>query len=293
VTSTADANDGEDDRMPMLEGKVAVVTGAGRGIGRGIANEFAREGAKVAVTSLSAENARKVAAEITDAGGDALPLACNVNEKEAIDRMVATVLDHWGVIDVLANNAQGSMGTDAGSGGPIETMTADQMYANYLGGPLATLWAMQAVFPTMKGRGGRIINTSSLNGQVGRTFTGAYNAAKEGVRALTRTAAREWAQYGITVNVVSPTILSDSVNAGLEQNPKFLDMLESGTPLRRVGIPAEAGRVVVFLASDDAAYITGATFMLDKGRIMHADARQLRYPDERHEVVGTMQDKWY
>jgi NAD(P)-dependent dehydrogenase (short-subunit alcohol dehydrogenase family) len=145
----------------------------------------------------------------------------------------------------------------------------------------------------MKERGGRIVNTSSLNGQVGRVFTAAYNTAKEGVRAITRTAAREWARYGITVNVVSPTILSDSVNAGLAQNPKFLDMLESGTPLRRVGIPEEAGRVVAFLASDDASYITGTTFMLDKGRIMNADARHLRYADERTELVGTMQEKWY
>ena len=283
----------EETRMGMLDGKVAIVTGAGRGIGRGIANELAKEGAKVAVTSMTEANAQNVAAEIAEAGGEALAVACNVNEKEDIDRMVATVLDHWGVVDVLANNAQGSMGTDAGSGGPVETTTLETMYANFLGGPMASLWAMQAVFPVMKERGGRIINTSSLNGQVGRTFTCAYNAAKEGVRALTRTAAREWAQYGITVNVVSPTILSDSVNAGLEQNPKFLDMLERGTPLRRVGIPTEAGRVVVFLASDDAAYITGATFMLDKGRVMHADARQLRYPDERGELVGTMQEKWY
>jgi NAD(P)-dependent dehydrogenase (short-subunit alcohol dehydrogenase family) len=276
-----------------LEGKVAVVTGAGRGIGRGIANVLAEEGAKVAVTSLTPANAERVASEIAAAGGEALAVPCNVNERAAIDTMVARVLAEWGTIDVLANNAQGSMSLEEGKGSPLEEMTDEQMHANFVGGPLATMWAMQAVFPTMKERGGRIVNTSSLNGQVGRVFTAAYNVAKEGVRAITRTAAREWAQYGITVNVVSPTILSDSVNAGLAQNPKFLDMLESGTPLRRVGIPEEAGRAVAFLASDDAAYITGTTFMLDKGRIMNADARHLRYPDERTELVGTMQEKWY
>ena len=277
-----------------LAGKVAIVTGAGRGIGRGIANVLAEEGAKVAVTSLTPANADRVASEIAAAGGEALAVPCNVNERAAIDTMVARVLAEWGTIDVLANNAQGSMGLEEGKGSPLEEMTDEQMYANFVGGPMATMWAMQAVFPTMKEHGGgRIVNTSSLNGQVGRVFTAAYNAAKEGVRAITRTAAREWAQYGINVNVVSPTILSDSVNAGLAQNPKFLDMLESGTPLRRVGIPEEAGRVVAFLASDDAAYITGTTFMLDKGRIMNADARHLRYPDERTGLVGTMQEKWY
>jgi NAD(P)-dependent dehydrogenase (short-subunit alcohol dehydrogenase family) len=277
-----------------LAGRVAIVTGAGRGIGRGIANVLAEEGAKVAVTSLTPANADRVASEIAAAGGEALAVPCNVNERAAIDTMVARVLEEWGTIDVLANNAQGSMSLEEGKGSPFEEMTDEQMYANFVGGPMATMWAMQAVFPTMKEHGGgRIVNTSSLNGQVGRVFTAGYNAAKEGVRAITRTAAREWAKYGINVNVVSPTILSDSVNAGLAQNPKFLDMLESGTPLRRVGIPTEAGRIVVFLASDDASYITGATFMLDKGRVMHADARQLRYPDERGELVGTMQEKWY
>jgi NAD(P)-dependent dehydrogenase (short-subunit alcohol dehydrogenase family) len=277
-----------------LAGRVAIVTGAGRGIGRGIANVLAEEGAKVAVTSLTPANADRVASEIAAAGGEALAVPCNVNERAAIDTMVARVLEEWGTIDVLANNAQGSMGLEEGKGSPLEEMTDEQMYANFVGGPMATMWAMQAVFPTMKEHGGgRIVNTSSLNGQVGRVFTAGYNAAKEGVRAITRTAAREWAKYGINVNVVSPTILSDSVNAGLAQNPKFLDMLESGTPLRRVGIPEEAGRVVAFLASDDAAYITGTTFMLDKGRIMNADARHLRYPDEHTDVVGTMQEKWY
>jgi NAD(P)-dependent dehydrogenase (short-subunit alcohol dehydrogenase family) len=279
--------------MGTLDGKIAIITGAGRGIGRGIAVELARRGARVAVTSLHQETATRVAEEITVEGGDALAVSCDVNTKDSIDAMVARVVAEWGDVQVLVNNAHGSMGTGETAGRPIEEMTADQMYANFLGGPLATLWAMQAVFPLMREHGGRIVNTSSLNGQVGRTFTAHYNAAKEAVRAITRTAAREWAQYGITVNVVSPTALSDSVSTAVEANPEFLTMLERGTPLGRVGTPAEIGKVVAFLASDASAYVTGATFMLDKGRVMHADARQLRYPDGEAAVVGSMQEKWY
>jgi 2-hydroxycyclohexanecarboxyl-CoA dehydrogenase len=167
------------------------------------------------------------------------------------------------------------------------------MYANFLGGPLATLWAMQAVFPSMKEHGGKIVNTSSLNGQVGRAFTAHYNAAKEGIRALTRTAAREWAQYGINVNVVSPTIRSDSVINVLTQVPEYEQLLVNATPLRVLGEPSEVGQVMVFLASDASRMITGQTFMLDKGRSMLSDVRHLRYPDERHSLVGSMEKKWY
>jgi NAD(P)-dependent dehydrogenase (short-subunit alcohol dehydrogenase family) len=279
--------------MGRLDGKVAIVTGAGRGIGRGIATELAKEGARVAVTSLHVETAAKATDEINESGGEAIAVACNVNEKDAIDAMVATVLDHWGTADVLVNNAQGSMGTGETSGGPFEDLTAENLYANVLGGVVASMWAMQAVFPTMRERGGRIVNTSSLNGQVGRMYTASYNVAKEGVRAITRTAAREWAKYGITVNVVSPTILSDAVRSGLEKAPAFGDYLVQGTPLRAVGEPWEAGRLFTFLASDDSRAITGMTFMCDKGRIMNADARHLRYPDDRHAAVADTGRKWY
>jgi NAD(P)-dependent dehydrogenase (short-subunit alcohol dehydrogenase family) len=279
--------------MGMLETKVAIVTGAGRGIGRGIATELAREGAKVAVTSMTLVNAENVARAIESEGGQALAIQCDVNDKGAIDAMVQRTLDHWGAVNVLVNNAQGSMGTGQTASKPLEEMTGDDMYANFLGGPLATLWAMQAVFPYMKNHGGRIINTSSLNGQVGRVFTAHYNVAKEGVRALTRTAAREWAKYGITVNVVSPTILSDSVSQAIEKAPQFADLLIGGTPLRAIGEPWEVGRVMVFLGSDDSRLITGMTFMLDKGRIMNADARPLRYPGEGLDLIGTMDKKWY
>jgi NAD(P)-dependent dehydrogenase (short-subunit alcohol dehydrogenase family) len=280
--------------VKQLDGKVAIVTGAGRGIGRGIALELAKDGARVAVTSLHAENAQATTDSITAAGGDAIALGCDVNDKDSIDGMVQSVLERWGTVDALVNNAQGSMGTGETAGRPLEEMTAEHMYANFLGGAVASMWAMQAVFPTMRGNGGgRIVNMSSLNGQVGRMLTTHYNAAKEAVRALTRTAAREWAKYGITVNVVSPTIKSDSVARALEKQPEFGDFLVSGTPLRAIGEPREAGRLIAFLAGDDSRLITGMTFMCDKGRIMSSDARLLRYPDERPAMVGTSDRKWY
>ena len=166
--------------MGMLETKVAIVTGAGRGIGRGIATELAREGAKVAVTSMTLVNAENVARAIESDGGQALAIECNVNDKGAIDAMVQRTLDHWGAVNVLVNNAQGSMGTGQTASKPLEKMTGDDMYANFLGGPLATLWAMQAVFPYMKDHGGRIINTSSLNGQVGTRVHGALQRGERG-----------------------------------------------------------------------------------------------------------------
>lgn len=174
-----------------LAGKTAVVTGAGRGIGRGIASVLAARGATVAVTSLHFENALKVTAEIEGQGGRAVALECDVNEESSIDEMVADVCSQFGSVDILANNAQGSMGTGESGSKPIEKMSAEDMYAEFRGGVLASLWAMQAVFPSMSDRrNGRIINTSSLNGQVGRAQTAHYNAAKEGVRAITRTAAK-------------------------------------------------------------------------------------------------------
>ena len=251
--------------VKQLDGKVAIVTGAGRGIGRGIALELANDGARVAVTSLHAENAQATTDSITAAGGDAIALGCDVNDKDSIDGIVQSVLERWGTVDALVNNAQGSMGTGETAGRPLEEMTAEHMYANFLGGAVASMWAMQAVFPTMRGNGGgRIVNMSSLNGQVGRMLTTHYNAAKEAVRALTRTAAREWAKYGITVNVVSPATVDTPLLRGM-LTPEQIERREKANPMGRLGRPEDVAAAVLFFASPGADYVTGQVLSVNGG----------------------------
>ena len=138
-------------------------------------------------------------------------------------------------------------------------------------GALATLWGMKAVFPWMKERGGKIINFGSSLGQIGGEGTAAYNATKEAIRALSRTAAREWGKYGINVNVINPAVVTDAMLGYLNAHPEQAEAMLGQVPLRRWGDPVkDAGGLAVFLASSDADYLTGMTLQLDGGGSMHA-----------------------
>jgi NAD(P)-dependent dehydrogenase (short-subunit alcohol dehydrogenase family) len=256
-----------------LTGKAAIVTGAGRGIGRAIAIEFANQGAQVVVASRTTANVDAVVTEIEGAGGEALGVTVDVGERAQIERMVAATVDRFGRVDVLVNNAQG-FGTaehPEGSPGhmPLEDFPDDMWEYTMRTGLNATLWGMQAVFPHMRETGGKIINFGSGNGIGAMKGTAAYNAAKEGIRALTRTAAAEWGKHGIYSNVIIPAMVTDSAQAFFEARPGIEDKLVTQIPLRRFGdVDRDVAPVAVFLACSDSDFVTGQAIHVDGGQIL-------------------------
>ncbi len=265
--------------MGRLDGRVAIVTGAGRGIGRAIAIAYAREGASVVVASRSQGTVDAVVAEINEittiAVGTAgvLGVTCDVGSREQVQRMVDETVARFGTVDILVNNAQG-FGTPAepqASPGyiPLESFPDDGWDHTFQSGLKGSLYAMQAVFPHMRERGGKIINFGSGNGIGAMKGTAAYNATKEAIRSLTRTAAAEWGKHGICVNVILPTMVTDSARSFLESRPGIEDKLVAQIPLRRMGdVDRDIGPVAVFLASSDSDFVTGQTVHVDGGQIL-------------------------
>lgn len=262
--------------MSRLADKVAIITGAGRGIGRAIALAYAAEGARVVVASRSADTVAAVCAEIAAAGGIAHGITCDVSDRAQIQHMVAESVRVFGTVDILVNNAQ-SFGTRSApraypSRRGVEVSADEEWQYTLQTGLFATLWGMQAVFPILQPKGGKIINFGSMAGQRGESRTAAYNATKEAIRALSRTAAREWGRYRINVNVINPAALSNALRTFQKDFPP-----PAGTeaaqhiPLRRLGDPLrDIAPVAVFLASADSDYVTGMTLMADGGLLMHA-----------------------
>lgn len=259
----------------VLKDRVAIVTGSGRGIGRGIAVEYAKEGAKVVVASRSQGSIDGTLSEIESIGGTAIGVTCDVGNHDDIRTAVATAADKFGGIDILVNNAQ-SFGTaeapDASCGvTPLEDYRDAEWEHTFQTGPTASYRFMKAAFPYLKASGaGRIINFGSSYGQMGFPGTVAYNAAKEATRTLTRTAANEWGQFGITCNVINPAVETDSFRDYVALHPEFIPQELPRIPMRRFGHPySDAGRVAVFIAGPDSSFLTGMTFMVDGGFFLY------------------------
>ena len=254
-----------------LEGKVAIVTGAGRGIGRAIAIAYGLEGAKVVVASRTPATVDAVAQEVRDAGGEAIGIACDVGKRDQVFACVEQTVAAYGSVHILVNNAQG-FGTEANPQPSTvfvacEDTDEDEWEYTLRTGPTASLWFMKAVFPHLKAQNyGKIINFASSSGQIGFEGNTCYNSAKEAIRALSRTAAREWGQYGINVNVINPALETRAFDAWKTARPDFVEALKDKIPMRRLGDPArDAGPLAVFLAGPGSDYITGSTFMLEGG----------------------------
>ena len=257
-----------------LAGRVAIVTGAGAGIGRAIALAYAEAGAKVVVASRTPASVEAVVDEVKGNGGEALGVGCDVGVRDQVFDMVDRAVAAFGGVDILVNNAQ-AFGTSSNPTPtvvltPVEDTDEEELEVTFRTGATATLWGMKAAFPHMKASGyGRIINLGSPAGYSGAEGMAAYNMTKEAVRALTRTAAREWGKYGITANALVPFLETHSSRSSLTQARVPLDAIVRQIPVRRWGTPElDLAPLAVFIAGEGSGYITGMSFMVDGGALM-------------------------
>ncbi len=244
-----------------LSKKVAVVTAAGSGIGRAIARRFAAEGAVVLVNDIRADAAAEVAAEIAGEGGQATSLVADVGQSAEVNRLVADTVQRCGRLDVMVNNAAAPLL------GRVDQMS-DQEWSAVFGVTLnATFYGLRAAIPPMVAQGGgAIINTASAAGLGGAIGLGAYGAAKAAVVNLTKTAALENADKNVRVNAICPgSIATPPLEAFVDMVPGGRAAFERQIPARRIGTAEEIANVALFLASDEASYVTGSVIVADGG----------------------------
>jgi 3-oxoacyl-[acyl-carrier protein] reductase len=245
-----------------LEGKVALVTGASRGIGREIALELARQGANVAVNYAGSESkANQVVDEIKAIGKEAFVIKCDVSNSDEVAAMVKETVDRFGKLDILVNNA--GITKDNLLMRMKEEEWDDVININLKGVFLCTKAVTRQM---MKQRVGRIINITSVVGVSGNPGQANYVAAKSGVIGLTKTTAKELASRNITVNAIAPGFITTDMTDKLSDEVKG-EMLKQ-IPLARLGEPKDIAKMAAFLASDDASYITGQTLHINGGMVM-------------------------
>ncbi|EMR07550.1 3-oxoacyl-[acyl-carrier-protein] reductase FabG [Bhargavaea cecembensis DSE10] len=248
--------------MGKLTGKSAIVTGASRGIGRAIAIALAKEGAKVAVNYAGSEDkAAETVRMIEDAGGEAFAVRASVSSQEDVKQLVDETMERFGSVDILVNNA--GITKDNLLMRMKEEEWDDVLSTNLKGVFLCTKAVAR---PMMKKRSGTIVNLASVVGVAGNAGQANYVAAKAGVIGLTKTAAKELAARGIRVNAVAPGFITTDMTDKLPEDVK--EAMQAQIPLGNLGDPEHVARAVVFLASEDAGYITGQTLHVDGGMVM-------------------------
>lgn len=260
--------------MTKLDGKIAIVTGGGSGIGRAISLAFAAEGANIVVDDINLEGANSVVNEVEALGREALAVKADVSNIEEVNQMVEAALDKFGKIDILVNNAC------RGAGGRTEEL-AEERWDRCLNVCLkGALLCSQAAGKVMikQGKGGRIINISSMLGLKAGPNSIAYVSAKSGLIGFTQSLAIDWAKYNINVNCIAP---------GLIETPMILGGRKEGreeratlVPLGRLGVPEDVAKVALFLASSESDYVTGITMPVDGGMYaVHSGyVLRLKYP---------------
>ncbi len=256
--------------MGTLEGRIAVVSGAGRGVGRGIARALAREGAAIAIAEIDPETGPDAAKEVRALGARAMSFECDVRDRRQVEATVATVVAEWGALDILINNATGARKDDLYSAAVDQT---DEQFDRLLDVDVkGSFFFMRACFPHLvESDCARVVNISSCDGSEFAPFMAAYTTAKEALRALSGSVAKEWGAYGITVNCVCPNAATEGVADYWKMYPDQYEAYLAKTPMGREGDPElDAGRAIAFLVGPDASYITGQTINVDGGYVSHA-----------------------
>jgi meso-butanediol dehydrogenase/(S,S)-butanediol dehydrogenase/diacetyl reductase len=247
--------------MAKLAGKVALVTGAGQGVGQGIAFALAREGAAVAVTGRTLSKVETTVAEIQRRGGKALAIEVDVKDNAGLERCVAQIVQHFGGLNILVNNAQEV------PHGDLFTVTDEAFTAGWESGALATFRLMKLCYPHLKGDGNIVNLGSSSAKRWDMTNYGPYAAVKEAIRALTRAAACEWAKDGIRTNAILPLAQSPAFDWWEETFADEAAAFIKTVPMQRVGdCEEDIGRFVATLCSDDCRYVNGQSIALDGGQ---------------------------
>ena len=251
--------------MARLAGKVAVITGGGQGVGLGIARAFAREGAALVISGRTTATLQDAKVQLEALGAKVVCCVADVSSRDDAQRVVARAAEAFGGLHVLVNNAQSSK-----PGTPLEDTDDATLQLTVESGLYGSFRHMQAAFPHLKAAGGgSIINLGSREGVYGGLGFAAYAATKEGIRGLSRVAAREWGRHGIRVNVICPAALSPVAVKYLAEHPAEEAMYRKEIALGRFGDPEQdIGPVALFLASDESRYVTGQTINADGGQIM-------------------------
>lgn len=249
--------------MARLEGKVAIVTGGSQGIGFAIAQAYGRDGAAVVISGRRGDAIREAAQRLEGEGIKVVAVQGDVARRDDANRTIAAAVDTFGRLDILANNAQASGHAN------VEDITEAQIELTFGSGYLGTLFHMQAAFPHLKVRGGSILNLGSRQGIYGEKGDSIYGANKEAIRALSRSAAREWGKHQIRVNVLCPAGLSPAAENFLAADPQRAQKYYDEMPLGRFGrLIEDIAPIAVFLASEEGHYITGQTINADGGQVM-------------------------
>ena len=249
--------------MSKLQDKVVIITGGAGGIGGGIAKAMVKEGAIVTIVDVNEETGKAMEKELQEISPKSMFLQANLMDHKNLGKIIQTVVEMYGRLDVVVNNAHASKQVS------IEETSQADLDLSFGTGFYPTFYLMQAALPYLKESKGNVINFASGAGLAGHETQGAYAAAKEAIRGVSRVAANEWGKFGINVNLISPIANSPGVQEWAKAQPEYYEEVKNKIPMGRFGdVEEDIGRVAVFLASEDSRYITGQTIMVDGGSIM-------------------------
>ncbi len=243
-----------------LQNKVAIITGAGQGIGAVTACRMAEEGARVVLAARRLNLLDEVVARIAAAGGTAMACSCDVSDEEAVRQLVATTVQAYGKLDIVVNNAVLMVP------GMLANHSTKAWHQNFRVSLDGAMFLMRESFTQLRANRGAVVNVASVCGLLGSVGTAGYSAAKAGMIALSRNAAIEWGKQGVRVNTVIPGVFLTPPTLGLMPDAAAQEATAKSLPLGRIGDPVECANAILFLASDEASYITGAELVVDGGR---------------------------